>query len=190
MLILRRLSDGFVERAFDDTERVLLGAAGLSSPFVSDKYTADTHEVLSVEAPLSWAPRALAYNAGVWTVVDTDAYDAAPATKDELKDYAAAKRWAFETGGTMVGPMKVSTDSTSQAKINAAHTGFTNGTITGTIAFKAETGWVDVDASTMAVVYAAVVAHVQSGYAREKQAVDAIEAETVTKRSEVDAIFA
>lgn len=109
-------------------------------------------------------------------------------TVEGLLAYAAAKRWAVETGGiTLAGNVRVATDTVAQTKIAAAKTAFDNGTLTGTIQFKAVSGWVSADAAVMSAVYAAVVAHLQAGYAAEKAVADAIIAGTITSMTEIDA---
>lgn len=125
---------------------------------------------------------------------DRSAVDAVIAAHDPVKPaliaYAAAKRWAKETGGiTLPNEVEVATDTVAQTKIAAAKTAFDNGTITGSIEFKAVNGWFTVDAATMTQVYAAVVAHVQGCYVQEKAAVDGINAGTITTTAQVDAEF-
>jgi hypothetical protein len=115
--------------------------------------------------------------------------------KPTLKALAASCRWTFEQGGMTLpavpfGAARIATDTAAQTKISSAKTAFDNGTLTGTVKFKTEGGFVDADASLVTAVYGLIVSHVQDAYARESEACDEIEAGTITTQAQVEAVFA
>lgn len=104
-----------------------------------------------------------------------------------LKELAGARRWEIETGGiTLPGGIVVATDAVAQSKIDAALAAFERGALSGTIAFKAAGGFVDLDQAGLTAVYAAVVAHVQACYAAESAVVNEIDAGTITDAAGVE----
>lgn len=111
-----------------------------------------------------------------------------PPTVGELKAYAAAKRWAVETGGIVLpGGVQVTTDDASQRKIAELRRRAEAAEITLPFGFKAASGWVDLDLATIQAVDIAVAAHVQASYATERSVSTAIDAGTITTLAAVDA---
>ena len=109
-----------------------------------------------------------------------------PPTADDLRAFAAAKRFAVETGGIAFEGSTIATDRVSQQMISGAFS-FTQTRPEETIAFKADTGWIDLDADQVAAIATAVAGHVQACFAAER-AVDAeISNGTILTFEEVDA---
>lgn len=106
-----------------------------------------------------------------------------------LAAYAAAVRFAVETGGITVLGVTVDTSRESQAMITGAHA-FALATPAAVISYKSAGGFVTLDAATMVAVAPAVGQHVQACFAREAEVATAIAAETVTSRAAIDAAFA
>lgn len=104
----------------------------------------------------------------------------------DLVAYAADKRWHVETGGITVGGALVDTSRDSQAMITGAYA-YSQANPTEAINYKAASGWVTLDAATMAVIATAVGAHVQACFAVEAQVAVEIEAGTITTTAEIDA---
>lgn len=109
-----------------------------------------------------------------------------PPTKGELLAYAAAKRWQVETGGITVAGALIDTGRESQSMITGAYA-YSQANPAETISYKAASGWVTIDAATMAAIAAAVGAHVQAAFAAEAAVAAEIEAETITTTAEIDA---
>lgn len=117
-------------------------------------------------------------------ILSTRPPDSSAATLEML---AGARRWEIETGGiTLPGGIVVATDAVAQSKIDAALAAFERGALSGTIAFKAAGGFVDLDQAGLTAVYAAVVAHVQACYAAESAVVNEIDAGTITDAAGVE----
>lgn len=111
------------------------------------------------------------------------------ADADALAAYAAAVRFAVETGGITVSGATVGTSRESQAMITGAHS-FALANPAAVISYKSASGFVTLDAAAMVAVATAVGQHVQACFAREAEVVAAIAAETVTSRAAIDAAFA
>jgi Domain of unknown function (DUF4376) len=110
-------------------------------------------------------------------------------TKSELKDYAGVVRKAKETGGITVAGAIISTDRESQAMINGAYNlAQVNPAVT--FRFKAEGGFVVLDATAIATVAVAVGTHVQACFTKEADVDASIDGGTLTTRAGVDAAFA
>ena len=105
-------------------------------------------------------------------------------TKDELKDYAANKRWEVETGGISFGGQTVTTDDRSKLLIEGAPETINPDESTNV---KTSTGWVLLDQATLVLLRDAVRSHVQNCFNSEKAVVDKIEADTITTYAEIDA---
>lgn len=108
------------------------------------------------------------------------------ALKTALKAYAAAKRYQVETGGMTVNGVQLPTDRETQSKLSGAVVAFQAGALTGTIDWKAASGWVSVDQATVTALASAVAMHVQSAFSKEKAVSEAIDAETITTKSQID----
>lgn len=112
-----------------------------------------------------------------------------PKTADEVKGellaHAAAKRYDVETGGVVVGGSRIATDRASQAMVSGAFT-MAKDNPEAVFEFKAEAGFVTLDAETMIAVGRAVGAHVQAAFAIEATLAAAIAAGGVTTPEEID----
>jgi hypothetical protein len=109
----------------------------------------------------------------------------------DLAGYAAAKRYAVETGGITVAGARIATDRVSQAMIGNAFA-YVQASGAATVSYKTDGGFVTLSADQIKVVALAVGAHVQACFAAE-DAVDAgIHATppTITTGAQVDAAFA
>jgi hypothetical protein len=107
-------------------------------------------------------------------------------TKADLAAYAAQKRFEIETGGITVNGQSIDTSRESQAMITGAYT-YSQANPTEMIRFKAVTGWVTLDAATLATIATAVGAHVQAGFAVEADVAAAIEVGTIVSMPQIDA---
>lgn len=108
----------------------------------------------------------------------------------DLKAYAAARRWAKESGGIVLNGAEIATDDTAQRKISELRRRAEAGEIPLPFGFKAVSGWIDADLATIVAIDQAVAAHVQAGYAKNREVDAAIAAGTITTFAEVDAAFA
>ena len=144
-----------------------------------------------VRGPVDFAEQPPDVSGKGWTWrVFTPPTPPAPSTT-ELKTYAAGARWQKETGGmTLPNGARIATDTAAQTKIAAAKDAFDNGTLTGTISFKTDSGFTDADAATVTAVYAAVVGHVQGCYVTERSVCDQIDSGTITTFAQIDEAFA
>ena len=105
---------------------------------------------------------------------------------DRLLAYAADKRWQVETGGIEVGGAAIDTSRESQAMITGAYA-YSQANPAETISYKATSGWVTIDAATMAAIATAVGAHVQACFAIEASVAAEIEDGTITTTEQIDA---
>jgi hypothetical protein len=104
----------------------------------------------------------------------------------DLYAYAANKRFDVETGGITVNGVAVDTSRSSQSMIDAAYS-YARKNPDKTIKFKAVSGWVSLDATTMIAIAQAVGDHVQACFAMEATVAGEIEAGTITTTAEIDA---
>ncbi len=111
---------------------------------------------------------------------------AIPPTKAELLAYAAQKRWQVEIGGLVINGETIDTSRGSQAMITGAFS-YSKEHPEEQIHFKALSGWVTLNAPTVAAIATAVGAHVQSCFALEATIAVAIEAGTLTTTAAIDA---
>lgn len=121
------------------------------------------------------------YADGAFAEVEPD-----PPTRAELLAYAAEKRWRIETGGITVAGASIDTSRDSQAMITGAYA-FSQANPEDPIKYKAASGWVTLDAATMAAIATAVGSHVQASFAAEEAVDAAILAGTITTVAGVDA---
>jgi hypothetical protein len=112
-----------------------------------------------------------------------------PPTKAELVAYAAARRYAVETGGVIVLGMTVLTDRISQGLIDRA-VSLAERDPGEPADFKAASGWVTLDGPTMLQIGLAVGRHVRTSFRRERAADAAIQAGTATTLADVEVIVA
>ncbi|QIB34736.1 DUF4376 domain-containing protein [Ancylobacter pratisalsi] len=103
----------------------------------------------------------------------------------DLSAYAAAKRYTVETGGITVAGNVIATDRASQAMIAGAYN-FAQANPAAVIKFKADSGFVDLDAAAVTAVANAVGAHVQASFAAEADVLASIAAETITSVEDID----
>lgn len=87
----------------------------------------------------------------------------------------AAQRYVVETGGVMLGAEEVLTDRESQALLTGAFVSITSGLVPD-VEWKLKAGWMTVEAADIAVVAAAVAAHVRKTFAVERAVWEQIEA--------------
>ncbi|MBP2494927.1 hypothetical protein ABID82_007288 [Methylobacterium sp. PvP062] len=125
-----------------------------------------------------------------WGLALPDALAAAPSAAD-LVAYAAARRFAVETGGVVVNGVTVATDRDSQSMVANAYAGMQAGAV-ASVKFKAASGWIELTADQMKAVALAVFAHVQACFAAEDGCDAGINASppTITTLAEVNAAFA
>ena len=162
--------------------------------------TADQVSILQSQMPAA----AQAYGSGIFydgaTLTVPDAFAAAaqavmavsgwdsPAVS--LKAYAAAARYAKETGGITVGNAPIATDRGSQTMIANTLADMTQRSV-ATVNFKTGAGFVSLSLAQITAISKAVGAHVQACFDAE-QAVDAgISATppTITTTAQIDAGF-
>ncbi len=96
-------------------------------------------------------------------------------SKDALKKRITAKRWAVETGGVMVGGMRVLTGIEDQNRIttvvaNARRSGLQ------TVDFKAAGAWVTISVADVEAIACAIALHVQASFTAERAHHEAIDA--------------
>lgn len=109
-------------------------------------------------------------------------------TETDLTAYAASKRFKVETGGITVSGQTIDTSRDSQSMITGAYT-YSQAHPSETIKFKAVSGWVELDAATLAAIATAVGAHVQACFAKEASVDAKITAGTITTAAQIDAFF-
>lgn len=128
-------------------------------------------------------------NAQTGTQAVDESYEPEPAGSVDLVAYAAQVRWQKEVGGIEVGGMTIDTTRESQAMITGAYA-YSQANPAEMIQFKEASGWVTLDAPTMAAIATAVGAHVQSCFALEANIAGQIANGTITTTGEIDAAFA
>lgn len=90
-------------------------------------------------------------------------------SKTEKLQELAYARYAEECEGIFVSSAQYNTDRNSQAQIASTHSALTSGAV-GSVDWKTGNGgFITHTAATFAPVYAAVVAHVQAAFSREKE---------------------
>lgn len=104
----------------------------------------------------------------------------------DLAAYAAAKRFAVETGGVTVNGAHIATDRASQAMISGAYA-FAQANPNETISFKGEGGFVSLTAAQMEAIGQAVGQHVQACFAAEADVAAQIASGAITTTAEIDA---
>lgn len=91
----------------------------------------------------------------------------------ELREQVTALRWQRETGGLMMGGVRVLTGVEDQNRIASALIG-----APATLDFKAESGWVTLTLAELQGIAAAITAHVQACFTAERTHHEAINALT------------
>jgi hypothetical protein len=115
----------------------------------------------------------------------------ATSASDSLVTYAAAKRYAVETGGITVNGAKIATDRESQAMIGNAFA-YVQTASAPSVSYKSLAGFVTLTADQIKGVALAVGAHVQACFDAEAATVSKITAKkpSITDKAGVDAAFA
>lgn len=106
----------------------------------------------------------------------------------DLIAYTAYKRWEKETGGIEVNGQIIDTSRESQSMITGAYS-YSQAHPSELIQFKAASGWVTLDAPTMAAIATAVGAHVQACFALEASVASQVGSGTITTTGEIDAMW-
>ncbi|ENN87815.1 hypothetical protein RHSP_47688 [Rhizobium freirei PRF 81] len=104
----------------------------------------------------------------------------------DLYAYAATKRYAVETGGIVLGGMRVMTDRSSQSLITGADN-YVQANPDALVKFKTAAGFVELSAAQTTAIANAVGEHVQASFAAESEVNARIAAGTITKANEIDA---
>jgi hypothetical protein len=104
----------------------------------------------------------------------------------DLFAYAAAKRYAVETGGIVFNGMSVMTDRQSQSLITGAYN-YVDANPDVTVQFKTMSGFVELTSAQVRSVANAVASHVQVSFAAEGAIDQAIIGGTITTTAEIDA---
>lgn len=112
---------------------------------------------------------------------------AAPAP--DLYAYAAAKRYAVETGGITLNGARIDTSVASQAKIGNAYL-LLQASGGASVEFKAESGFITLTADQFKTLALAVGGHVQACYAKEADVDAGVSAGTIKTLADIDAAFA
>lgn len=107
----------------------------------------------------------------------------------DLPAYAAAVRFAKETGGIAVSGASIETDRASQAMISGAYS-FAKDNPNASIDFKASSGFVTLTSAQMVSIGQAVAVHVQACFSTEKTVAAGIAAGSITTPAQIDAAFA
>lgn len=107
-------------------------------------------------------------------------------TVDDLRAYAARKRYTVETGGIVVNGASIDTDRASQSMITGAYA-YAQANPDAQVMFKASSGWVQLSAAQVISIATAVGAHVQAAFTAECAVDAAISAGSVADYSGIDA---
>lgn len=107
---------------------------------------------------------------------------------DQLKHYAADKRWRVEVGGIMVSGIAVPTDDRSKTMIGRAAR--TNSTVTETPFVVAGVNYGVLTKAQFVALDAAIDEHVAATFETLASVIADIEAGTITTKAQIDAAFA
>ena len=113
---------------------------------------------------------------------------ASPVPAIDLTAYAAAKRYAVETGGVTLNGARIDTSTGSQAKIGNAYA-LMQASGVASVEFKTQDGFVTLTAEQFKALALGVGGHVQACYAVEASVDADISAGTIKTLAEVDAAF-
>lgn len=89
----------------------------------------------------------------------------------QLKEEATSVRWLKETGGVVVGGLRVGTSIVDQNRIASVLASPVE-----TMDFKAQSGWITLDIESIRGVAATIAAHVQACFSAERRHHEAIDA--------------
>ena len=112
-----------------------------------------------------------------------------PAPAVDLSAYAAARRYAVETGGIALNGARIDTSAGAQAKIGNAYA-LMQASGAPSVEFKTQDGFVTLTADQFKALAIAVGQHVQAAYAREADVDAGIMAGTLETSADIDAAFA
>lgn len=116
----------------------------------------------AIEVPIAPDDARQIWNGTSWLLTLDDACAAKLAV-------LAAKRWAVESGGIIIGGASVDTDAVSQAKITGAVSLFEKDGSLQSIDWKTQSGaWASISAAAMTAIGVEVGRHVQACFSREK----------------------
>lgn len=105
----------------------------------------------------------------------------------DLHAYAAARRFAIETGGIVVNGIQINTSRESQSMIVGAYN-YVLANPKKTIRFKTVSGWTDLDAAAVTAIANAIGTHVQDCFALEAQISADIDSGAISEIAAIDAI--
>jgi len=169
MKIVRNKVSKVVVYLFNDGDPCVIADSGMTGVVIAADIFSDTHEVIEgVTAPANWAGNEWTYD-GYWSRKDGGT------VKEQKLAELAAYRYSKETAGITLSGMAIETNRESQALINGAWS-FSQLNPAVLIDWKAESGWIQIDAATIAAIAGAVAAHVQSCFSTERIHAEAIAA--------------
>lgn len=106
------------------------------------------------------------FSSEAWMEKPTPIRTATQARAEKLASLAA-RRYAEETGGIVVGGLSVATDRESQAMVNGAYSSLKDGLILDT-EWKGSNGWMVVTLAEIQPIAQAVAMHVRACFANER----------------------
>lgn len=125
-----------------------------------------------------------------WSAVAGNVADPYVPPPVDLAAYAAAARWAKETGGIAVAGVPVATDDRSKLMIIGARVAASANPSWSTIWQGADGNTYPIDVTAMIAISDAVAAHVAACFAAFSTVLAGIKAGTVTTTAQIDAAFA
>jgi hypothetical protein len=133
----------------------------------------------------------LGWTQGDYRLVEVADPEPDPPTKDELRDYAARKRWQVETGGIAVTiegiSLSVPTDERTRGVLTAGYVKASANPAYTVHAWKMGPGvYFELNATDIIALGDAVEAHVQACFVANEAVDTAIENETYTSREDID----
>jgi hypothetical protein len=196
MLIAKETTPGTFEEilfgsSFTDQEGVLHGWQCIELWSDSDLNAIGVYRVQPVTPPTDPEVTISGYHFervnGVITQV-IDLVQPLPPTKQQLLDYAAAKRFDLEVGGIVsetYGPLP--TDRDTRAIVGQTIQSIDLGIVTAPVNFKTPQGFVPLDRAAFVAIATEMADHVQSTFDKEGQVDAQIQAGTITTKAAVDA---
>ena len=123
---------------------------------------------------------------GITWEPDPPAPEPPPPSKDQLKTFAASKRWGIESGGITLNGALIRTDMDARTNLlGAREEALANPAYT--LNWKDGNGlWVVLDAPTIIAISNSVRAHIQSCFDAEKAVSEKIDSDTYTTMAQVD----
>jgi hypothetical protein len=124
---------------------------------------------------------------GDYRLIEVPDAEPSPPSKAQLKDYAAAKRYTVETGGTVLDGNMIHTNRDSRSNILAEFVAIGVGLRPDPSPWKFGNGFALLSNEQMVAVVHAARAHVAAAFAVEASVIDEIEAGSITTFAEIDA---